>query len=195
MNHYLHIRWPVLALVGLFPLSAAAHTGVGLTTGFGAGFNHPMLGTDHLLAMVAVGLLAVQMGAKAIWVLPGAFVSLMVVGGGLAIAGVHIPYVEAGILASVLVLGLLVAAAFRLPMAVSAIIVGVFALFHGHAHGAEMPLASGAVSYSLGFALATALLHLAGITGAMTLQKANMGTAVRIAGGAIACSGIYLAVA
>lgn len=179
----------------LFPASAFAHTGVGVTTGFAAGFTHPMLGADHLLAMVAVGLLAVQAGGKAVWVLPGTFVSWMIIGGVLAINAVHLPYVETGILASVLVLGVLVTTAFRLPVAISALVVGLFAIFHGHAHGAEMPLATGAVSYSLGFALATMLLHVVGVAGGMALKMLNMENAVRYAGGAIAFSGIYMAVA
>jgi urease accessory protein len=182
-----------LSVIAFFPVSAFAHTGIGSTTGFGAGFSHPFGGLDHLLAMVAVGLWAAQTGGKAIWAVPGAFMSLMIIGGVLAISGIHLPYVEAGILA--LVMGVLIAAAFKFPVAVSAVIVGVFAVFHGHAHGAEMPLAMGAASYSFGFALATALLHCAGIAGGIVLQAINTEKVVRIAGVAIAMSGVYMAVA
>jgi urease accessory protein len=184
-----------LSVIAFFPVSAFAHTGIGSTTGFGAGFSHPFGGFDHLLAMVAVGLWAAQMGGKAIWAIPGAFLSLMIIGGVLAMSGIHLPYVEAGILASVMVMGVLIAAAFKFPVAVSALIVGVFAVFHGHAHGAEMPLAMGAVSYSLGFALATALLHCAGIAGGIVLQTINTEKVVCFAGVAIAMSGVYMAVA
>jgi urease accessory protein len=184
----------VLSVIAFFPVSAFAHTIIGPTTGFGAGFSHPFGGFDHLLAMFAVGLWAAQMGGRATWAVPGAFVSLMIFGGVLAICGIHLPYVEAGILASVMVMGILIAAAFKFPVVVSAVIVGMFAVFHGHAHGAEMPLAMGAVSYSLGFALATALLHCAGIAGGIVLQKTNVEKVTRFAGAAIAISGVYLAV-
>jgi urease accessory protein len=186
-------------VIAFFPLSAMAHPGHGTTNVFAAGFSHPFGGLDHWLAMVAVGLWAAQMGGRALWIVPGAFVSLMLFGGVLGIVGIHLPYVEAGILASVMVLGVLVAAAFRFPMPVSAAIVGLFALFHGHAHGAEMTMATGmairAVSYSLGFALATALLHGLGIAGGVILQQLTTDKVVRYAGGVIAVSGLFLLVA
>lgn len=195
MKKYLRLSQLLPGAMSLLPVSVLAHTGVGETTGFGSGFNHPIGGADHLLAMVAVGLWAVQMGGRAIRVVPGAFVTLMICGGIFAISGIHVPYVEEGILVSVLALGVLIAAAFRFPLAASAAIVGIFAVFHGHAHGTEMPLAIGAVSYSLGFALATALLHAVGMAGGIILQKMNIEKAIRFAGGAIALSGIYLAMA
>ena len=185
----------LLSVMFFLPTLAFAHTGVGATTGFGSGFAHPFGGFDHLLAMLAVGLWAAQMGDRALWAVPAAFVALMIFGGVLAVAGIHVPYVEGGILVSVLVLGILIAAAFKFPLMISASIVGVFALFHGHAHGAEMPLVAGAISYSLGFALATALLHAAGIVGGMMLQKMNVEKVVRYAGAAIAVGGVYLALA
>jgi urease accessory protein len=195
MKKGLHFSLLAAGVMALVPMVAFAHTGVGGTTGFAAGFSHPFGGMDHLLAMVAVGLWAAQMGGRALWVVPTAFVSLMLLGGGLAVAGVHVPYVEGGILVSVLVLGVLIAAAFKFPLAVSALLVGVFAIFHGHAHGSEMPLAMGAVSYSLGFALATALLHGLGMVGGVALQRLNTEKVVRYAGGVIALGGVYLAVA
>jgi urease accessory protein len=195
----LYVTLSILGVVAFFPLSAFAHPDHGATTVFASGFSHPFGGLDHWLAMVAVGLWAAQMGGRALWIVPGAFVSLMLFGGMLAMSGFHLPYVEAGILTSVMVLGVLVAAAFKFPLAISAAIVGLFALFHGHAHGAEMSMAKGmamgAVSYSLGFALATALLHAFGITGGVILQQLNTDKVVRFAGGVIAVGGLFLSVA
>lgn len=188
-----------LLLTSLFaicflPISAFAHTGVGQTSGFIAGFSHPLGGVDHLLAMIAVGLWAAQMGGRAVLIVPGAFVSMMIVGGVLGMSGIHVPYIEEGILVSVFVLGILIAGAFRLPLVISGILVGVFAVFHGHAHGAEIPIAIGAVSYSASFALATALLHAVGILAGIGLRKLNIEKITRFAGCAIALGGIYLAV-
>lgn len=183
-----------LCALCLLPISALAHTGVSQTTGFIAGFVHPIGGADHLLAMMAVGLWAAQMGDRAAWAVPGTFVSMMIAGGVLGISGIQVSYVEEGILVSVLVLGALIAGAFRLPLSISGALVGIFAVFHGHAHGAEMPMAIGAVSYTAGFALATALLHSAGILAGTALRKLNYDKFARVAGYAIALSGIYLAV-
>jgi urease accessory protein len=179
----------------LLSLPASAHTGVGDTTGFAAGFGHPMGGMDHMLAMIAVGLWAAQMGGRAVWVVPGAFVGMMIVGGALGIAGVQVPFIEQGILVSVLVLGLLIAGAVRLPLAVSSLLVGIFALFHGHAHGVEMPVAIGAVSYGAGFALATAMLHAVGILAGMWVKIFSVEKVARLAGFAITLGGVYLALA
>lgn len=184
----------VMCTICMLPISAFAHTGVGHPTGFAAGFGHPVGGADHMLAMIAVGLWAAQMGGRALWAVPGTFVAMMMVGGVLGISGVHIPYIEAGILVSVLVLGVMIAGAFKFPLAVSGVLVGIFAVFHGHAHGAEMPMAIGAVSYSAGFALATALLHAVGILAGTGLQRLNIERLARMAGYGIAFGGIYLAV-
>ena len=143
--------------------TAAAHSGHGAGTGFTYGVAHPLLGLDHLLAMVAVGLWAAQIGGRALWLIPAAFVSVMAAGGAMAVAGIDLPLVEAGILGSVLVLGLLVALAPRLPFWAPAAIVGLFAIFHGHAHGTEMPENAAGLAYGLGLVLATAVLHAAGI--------------------------------
>jgi urease accessory protein len=149
----------LLGAMFFHPISVLAHTGVSETTGLYSGLSHPIGGTDHFLAMVAVGLWAAQMGGKAIWAVPSAFVVLMIFGVALAISGIQVPYVEEGILVSMLTLGVFIAAAFKFPLTTSATIVGFFALFHGYAHGNEMSLAIGAISYSIGFALGTALLH------------------------------------
>ncbi|MFN2309449.1 MAG: HupE/UreJ family protein [Gammaproteobacteria bacterium] len=177
----------------LLPSTSFAHTGIGAVAGFGAGFAHPFSGLDHLLAMLAVGLWAAQMGGQALWRLPAAFVTLMLCGGVLALLGLQVPHVEAGIVASVWVLGVLIATACRLSAAVGAALVGVFALFHGHAHGAEMPLVGSTLGYVVGFALATACLHAAGLLGGLGLRRLNASGLLRYAGGVIACAGVYLA--
>jgi len=183
----------ILSLLFLLPGVALAHTGAGEATGFMHGLSHPIGGADHVLAMLAVGLWAAQIGGRALWAIPGTFVFVMILGGVLGFYGISVPFVEGGILVSVLVFGVLIAGAFKFPIIVSALIVGVFALFHGHAHGAEMPFAIGAVSYSIGFALATAILHTAGIAFGMLLQRIDLEKVNRFAGGAIALSGIFLA--
>lgn len=185
----------LLVLLLIFPNLALAHTGVGETTGLMHGFGHPIGGADHMLAMVAVGLWAAQIGGRALWIVPCVFVGVMVLGGIFGFSGLPLPFVEEGILVSVLILGILIAGAFRLPLVFSSILAGVFAIFHGHAHGAEMPETISAASYAAGFALATAMLHVAGIGLGMFTQKANLHTVTRLAGGAIALSGVYLAVA
>lgn len=190
-----HLLLTALCAICLLPIAALAHTGSGQATGFSAGFIHPMGGADHLLAMLAIGLWAAQMRGRAAWVVPGAFVSMMMAGGVLGMSGVHVPYMEAGILVSVLVLGMLIAGAVKLPLTISAMLVGIFAVCHGHAHGAEMPIAIGAVSYSAGFALATALLHATGMLAGIGLRILNIEKITRFTGGAIALSGIYMAVA
>lgn len=183
-----------IGAISLLPVSAFAHGGVGSVTGFWSGVGHPISGADHMLAMVAVGLWAAQIGGRAVWAVPGAFVALMLVGGVLGFSSIPLPYVEQGILVSVLVMGMLIAFALRLPVLISMIIVGIFAVFHGHAHCSEMPLAMGALSYSAGFAIATALLHAAGIGGGTLLQRLGSVKATRLAGAAIALGGVYLAV-
>ena len=184
-----------LTLLLLLPGIAAAHTGVGTTTGFIHGFAHPLGGVDHLLAMLAVGLWAAQIGGRAVWTVPATFVAVMILGGALGFSGLAVPYIEEGILLSVLVLGLLVAASFRFSLPASMLTVALFAVFHGHAHGAEMPLAAGAAAYTAGFALATALLHFAGIGFGLLARKINIEKATRVAGSAIALGGLYLAIA
>jgi urease accessory protein len=181
-----------VAALTLLPTLAHAHPGHD-AAGFAQGFAHPLLGLDHILAMLAVGLWAVQLGGRALWIVPASFVGAMVLGGALGSSGFALPFVEQSILASVLILGVLIAAAARLPLAASAVIVGAFSIFHGFAHGAEMPGAGSAVTYGLGFVAATALLHAAGIAaGLMTRQLAH-GQWIRVAGGAIAMTAVLLA--
>jgi urease accessory protein len=171
---------------------AFAHVGAGSTSGFFAGFEHPFLGLDHITVMIAVGLWAALKGGRALWVWPAAFVGVMLIGGALGIAGVAVPFVEPGILASIVALGLLVAAAADLPVAVGAAIIGAFALLHGHAHGTEVPESASGIEYMAGFAIATAALHATGIGAALSfgLRFRNL---VRIAGAACALVGVGLA--
>lgn len=183
----------VAFVLALMPATALAHVGIGETSGFASGFFHPILGADHVLAMVAVGLWAAQLGGRKTWILPCAFVVVMILGGALGMVNGPAPFVEQGILASVLVLGVLIAAAVRFPTALSVAVVGLFAFFHGHAHGTEMPVAVGSVAYSAGFATATVLLHAAGIGIGAIFTKLSLDRIARYAGGAIAALGLYLA--
>lgn len=184
----------IFTLALLVPVAASAHPGLpGHTHGFANGFAHPLSGLDHLLAMTAVGLWAAQRGGRALWMVPLAFVSVMAFGGMLGMAGLgQIPLIEQAIAASVLVLGIFLAVAARLPMWASVLVIGLFAMFHGYAHGAEMPATASGLLYGLGFVLATASLHLFGIGLGLAAQKANSMKAVRCAGVAIAACGIYL---
>ncbi len=159
-----------------------AHTGEGAVGGFISGFLHPVFGWDHVIAMVSVGLWGAFLGMPAIWVLPVVFPMVMAFGGVLGILGVPVPAVEIGIAASAIILGGSVALAARPPLWVAAIIVGIFAIFHGHAHGTELPQAANPLAYSIGFVLATGLLHLSGIAvGQLTRWPAGR-VAVRIGG-------------
>src|SRR5262245_28932012 len=170
--------------------AALAHTGLEHAVSFASGFKHPWSGLDHMLAMVAVGLWAGLNGGRALWAWPMAFVGLMVAGGALGISGIALPMVEPGILASVIVLGLLVLMAAQLPVALGAALVAAFAVLHGHAHGAELPAQASAASYAAGFALATALLHRLGL-GAAFLGRSDPGRlVVRGAGALVAVAGV-----
>lgn len=187
------VRRPVLAAVALLggAAPAFAHVGIGSTSSFAAGFGHPLSGLDHMTVMIAVGLWAALKGGRAIWAWPLAFVGVMLVGGALGMAGVHVPFVEPGILASVVALGLLVALAVDLPVSAGVAIIAIFALFHGHAHGTEVPENAGGIEYMLGFALATALLHAVGIAAALGFGM-RFRTLVRAAGALCAAIGVGL---
>ncbi|MFH1604360.1 MAG: HupE/UreJ family protein [Pseudomonadota bacterium] len=176
----------------LLPSLAHAHVGVGDTAGFAHGVGHPLGGVDHILAMVAVGLWAAQCGGRALWFIPATFVLVMGFGGFVGTIGLPVPFVEQGIVLSVLVLGVLVAAAVRLPLFAGALIVALFAVFHGHAHGAEMPANALGLAYGAGFALATAILHALGIGAAVLTRSFGQSGLLRVTGGAIAMSGVYL---
>ena len=171
---------------------AFAHVGVGSTASFGAGVEHPLSGLDHITVMVAVGLWAALKGKRALWVWPATFVGVMLTGGALGMAHAPVPFVEPGILASVVVLGLMVALAVDLPLTVGAGIVGVFALLHGHAHGSEVAENVGGFEYMAGFAVATASLHAIGIAFALLMNRMHWRTAIRIAGAACVLVGVGL---
>ncbi len=165
----------IVAAALAVPAAAHAHTFGAHDAGFVHGFSHPLGGLDHLLAMVAVGLWAAQRGGKALWALPAAFVAAMIGGGLLGMAGIELPAVELGIALSVVALGGLIALQSRLPLLASVGMVSLFALFHGHAHGVEMPEAAAPLLYGAGFALATALLHGAGVGAALSLRGLAQG--------------------
>ncbi|WP_288928257.1 HupE/UreJ family protein [uncultured Maritimibacter sp.] len=167
---------------------AAAHTDSDVG-GFISGFTHPILGWDHVIAMVAVGLWGAFLGKPAIYILPVVFPLVMAVGGALGVLGVPIPAVETGIALSGVVLGLLIAFAVRAPLWVAGVIVGVFAIFHGHAHGAELPDAANPFAYGIGFVIGTGLLHLGGIALGLLVGSAAGRIVVRAAGALIAAVG------
>lgn len=182
----------ILATV-LAPTLASAHTGgadaAGFAGGFASGFMHPVLGWDHVAAMVAVGLWGAFLGQPAIWVLPVAFPLIMAFGGMLGVLGIPVPMVESGIAVSSIVLGLLIAFAVRAPLAVALVVVGAFAIFHGHAHGTELPEAASPIAYSIGFVLATGMLHLAGIALGLVASIPMGRPAVRAGGALVAAVG------
>jgi urease accessory protein len=182
-------------LLLLAPAVAHAHTGAGATHGLLHGFAHPLGGVDHLLAMLAVGIWAAQRGDTRLWLLPAAFVGTMLVGFVVGAANIALPGVELAILASVVTLGALVALASRAPTVAAAVLVGAFALFHGHAHGTEMGAGLSSAAYGAGFVTATALLHAAGIALVFAARRfgARPGPLVaRAAGAAIALAGVAL---
>lgn len=186
-----HSRSALSALtIAAVPVPAFAHVGVGDTHGFVHGFAHPIGGMDHILAMVAVGIFAAFLGGRAIWAVPASFVAMMAAGGALGMAGLPLPFVEIGIALSVVVLGLAVALQWHLPMAAAMALAGFFAIFHGHAHGAEMPADASGLHYALGFMLATALLHGAGIGLAIGIGAGRSRTALRLGGGVMALAGM-----
>jgi urease accessory protein len=188
------IALPAFALL-LLPSVAAAHTGAGPAHGFLHGLAHPLLGADHVLVMFAVGLWAAQRGGSARVLYPLVFVAAMILGSGIGMLGVALPSVEAALLASLLVLGGAVAFAVRMPIPAGAIVVALFALFHGHAHGAAMPPALSGVAYGVGFSLATMLLHAAGLAFGLVsprLLAARRIEPVRVVGAAIGLAGVTL---
>jgi urease accessory protein len=183
------IRMPAMVL--LFTGTALAHPQKGQATGFLTGFHHPISGLDHVLAMVAVGLWGAQLGSPAIWLLPVAFPMVMAVGGMLGLLAVPVPGVEYGIAASAILLGAAVMFEFRPRLEIAAALVGIFAIFHGYAHGAELPPGQNAMFYSIGFVIATGCLHAAGI-GIGTLHRWNFGQKLlRLAGAIVALGGAF----
>ncbi len=177
--------------LALLALPALAHVQEGQAAGFLTGLAHPVSGLDHVLAMVAVGLWGAQLGAPALWLLPVTFPLVMAFGGFLGLLGIPLPGVEVGIALSALALGLAVATSWRPPLAAAAALVAVFAVFHGHAHGTELPEGQSGLTYSIGFVVATGLLHLAGI-GIGVIHRWPAGrVALRLLGAGVAAAGVY----
>lgn len=167
-----------------------AHSGEGYGGGFVAGFTHPILGWDHVAAMVAVGLWGAFLGPPAIWVLPVVFPLVMALGAVAGILGLPVPGVETGIALSAVVLGLMIVFALKPPIWVAAVIVGAFAVFHGYAHGTELPATVNAFAYAVGFVISTGLLHLIGIAFGLLVKWPAGRVAVRGAGGLISLAGV-----
>lgn len=190
-----HARIPALATLALTLLAAgqaAAHTGVGATASLAAGLGHPLLGLDHLLAMIAVGVWAGVKGGRAIWLVPGAFLAGMVLGGAAAVVGVALPLVELGIVGSVILLGLAIALDLRLATPLAMAAVALFGTFHGHAHGSEMPADGGGLLYAAGFMIATVGLHIVGIAIGVIASRDVPPVLVRVGGAAVAALGVLL---
>jgi urease accessory protein len=188
----------LLFLVLCYAQAAEAHVNKGEGVSFLSGFKHPISGLDHVVAMIAVGLWGAQLGAPAIWILPVAFPLVMAFGGMLGLLGVPLPGTEFGIAASAIMLGAAVMLKVRPPLAVAALLVGFFAIFHGYAHGSELPPGENGLLYSLGFVIATGCLHAVGITIGLVNRGIWGQRAVRFAGAAIALTGVvflYKAVA
>jgi urease accessory protein len=180
-----------MLLLGAFATPALAHIEGGQATGFLTGFAHPISGLDHVLAMVAVGLWGAQLGLPAIWILPVTFPIVMALGALLGLLGIPLPGVEIGIAASAIVLGTAVLTGRRAPLFVAAAIVGLFAIFHGHAHGTELPPGENGLLYSLGFVIATGCLHAIGIAIGAVHRWPSGQVALRVAGGVIGLAGVF----
>jgi len=175
----------------LWPVAAGAHVGQGGAEGFLAGIRHPVSGLAHLLAMISVGLWGAQLGAPAIWLLPVTFPVVMALGGMLGLLGAQLPGVEIGIALSGILLGLAVLAEWRPPLWAAAAVIGCFAIFHGHAHGTELPAGASALTYSIGFVMATGTLHAVGI-GIGVIHRWSWGrVALRATGGFVALAGAF----
>ncbi len=173
---------------------ALAHQERGQAAGLLAGLKHPVSGLDHVLAMIAVGLWGAQLGAPAIWVLPVAFPMVMAFGGALGLLGIAIPGIETGIALSAIVLGAMILFEAKPPLWVAALIVGFFAIFHGHAHGTELPAGASGMLYSIGFVVATGCLHGVGI-GIGTIHSWKPGRVLlRLGGAAVAIAGVFFLV-
>ncbi len=177
--------------LGVLATLAVAHDGSeGLGGGLLSGFLHPIFGWDHVVAMVAVGLWGAFLGSPALWILPVVFPLVMALGGALGVMGIPVPAVELGIALSAIVLGLMVAFKQRPSLWIAGLLVAVFAIFHGHAHGTELPTAVNPLAYSLGFMVATGMLHMAGIGFGLLTRWPAGERLVQILGGLIALTGL-----
>ncbi len=183
-----------IALLCLWVEPAAAHIIRGEQGGFGGGFEHPLTGPDHFLAMFAVGLWGAQMGGRSVWTLPVTFPMIMVVGGVIGMLGLPLPAIEIGIALSICALGMAIALAWRPAEWVALVLIAYFALCHGYAHGAELPLSTDPADYAIGFVLATGMIHLFGIGVGLALHKPMHGRLARALGALIGLGGLYFLV-
>ena len=186
------ISMTLATAIALTPTFALAHTGHAETNALLHGFAHPITGIDHVLTMIAVGVLATQFSGRAVWLIPLSFIAIMAAGGALGMAGILLPFTELGVAASVVVLGLAIAFPFRLRMLAAVALAGLFALFHGQVHGAEIPAAASGLYYTTGFIAATALLHATGIgLGLLCALKTRTAgkRAMQVGGGGVALFG------
>lgn len=181
-----HLLW----LVAIWPVSALAHTRGGEAIGFISGVQHPVSGWDHVLAMIAVGLWGAQLGAPAVWLLPVTFPMVMACGGMLGLMGVGLPGIEVGIAVSAIALGFAVYREARPRLWIAAVLVGFFAIFHGHAHGTELPEGANGLLYSIGFVMATGCLHGVGIAIGLIHRWSAGRMALRVAGACVAVAGV-----
>ncbi|WP_431280790.1 HupE/UreJ family protein [Humitalea sp. 24SJ18S-53] len=182
----------------VLPGVAQAHTGTGHLMGMLHGFQHPISGLDHILAMVLVGVFAAQIGGRAVWLVPVSFLAALALGGALGVAGVQMPFLEVGIAMSVVILGAIVALVVKAPLPAAMGLVGLFAIFHGYAHGAEMPLGADAAAYAAGFMVTTAVLHTLGIGIGLSIGRMNArhgALVARSAGSLASIAGIGLLIA
>lgn len=184
------MKHALFSLFFVFPSLAFAHIPEGAGSGFFTGFLHPILGFDHLISMVAVGLWGAFLGDRALWILPIVFPSIMAVGAAIGIIGLEVPLVEFVIALSGVVLGALIALRFKTRLAVAMVLVGIFALFHGYAHGTEMPGQISAFTYGAGFVIGTGLLHLAGIGIGFATRLPRGELMIRGCGGVISVIGL-----
>ena len=186
-----NLLWLLIMVVYfVFPTSAYAHVQQGQAVSFMTGLEHPWSGLDHVLAMIAVGLWGAQLGNPAIWILPITFPMVMSLGAMMGLLGIPLPGIEIGIAVSAIVLGIMVLGEFRLKLVVAAIIVGCFAVFHGHAHGTELPGAANPLAYSAGFVISTGMLHLSGIAFGLLVRWPAGKIAVRTFGVIISLAGV-----
>ena len=183
----------IVAFTSIVPHPASAHLKGGALGGFQSGFTHPIVGTDHLLAMLAVGIWGAQMGGRNVWTLPVTFPLIMAAGGILGMSGFALPNVELGIALSVLILGIAIAFAWKAPEWAALLLIAVFAVFHGYAHGVELPRAVDPASYANGFVVATGLIHIAGIGIGLLLGRPWRGQLSQVLGAAIAVTGLFFA--
>jgi len=192
LERHRFIKWVALAAAGLIPCSAFAHTEEA-ATGFVSGFKHPILGFDHLLAMVSVGVISSQLGGINIWRIPGAFVTAMIIGGVIGACQIPLPHGEFFIAVSVLLLGIGIVLSDKdtSPFLVTACVM-FFGLFHGHAHGMEMPRSAEPVYYTFGFVVSTSLLHVVGvIIGEVSIRREKLSKGLRLVGGVMAACGMF----